>query len=182
MKPTLIALAVSALVAPALAGGYMPHDHGGPPAEASATADAEAAASANNAIDVSAPPMKYAPDVLAPGLTAGINPCVGSVSGGGSGSVFGFVFGTTRRDKNCEMRAMAQQLAQMGQGEAARQLLCQDARVRAAYAAAGTPCDAVKGAFADPPSAPPTIVAASLAPSAPANRSPRPRKKPACPK
>lgn len=71
--------------------------------------------------------QKYAPDVSAPGLAASSGTCLGSVSGGGSGSIFGFAFGLTIEDKQCQLRRNAALLKGMGRDKAAIALLCTDA-------------------------------------------------------
>ena len=106
-------------------------------------ASAYSSNSSKSGVSINTNIPRTAPDVIMPALAAGINPCGGSRSVGGSGATFGFSIGSTARDKNCEVRALAQELAGMGYREAARQLLCQDKRVSAAYEAAGMPCSVI---------------------------------------
>lgn len=76
----------------------------------------------------------------APQLVAGSDTCMGSSSAGGQGIGFGFSLGTSWTDKNCVRLKQTRQLQSMGEGAAARELMCQDVDVWMAFAAAGTPC------------------------------------------
>jgi len=113
------------------------------------------------------------PDVFAPGLTAGLNTCAGSYSAGVAVAGFGLTGGGTTVDQGCERRNMAALLGQMGEGDAAREVLCEDEVVRGAFARVGRPCISdrvqVSAAVAQPaavaqtaavvlPPAPPPIV------------------------
>lgn len=108
------------------------------------------------------------PDVYAPGLTAGLNTCAGSYAAGVAVAGFGLTGGGTTVDEGCERRNMAALLGQMGEGDAAREVLCEDEVVRSAFARVGRPCisdrpkvatvSALPAAAALPP-APPAIVA-----------------------
>jgi hypothetical protein len=81
------------------------------------------------------------PNVFAPGLAAaGSEVCLGSVSGGGSGSGFGLTIGGTFVDRECQLRLNARTLATLGYPVAARETMCLDEDVRRAMYAAGTPC------------------------------------------
>jgi hypothetical protein len=81
------------------------------------------------------------PNVFAPGLAAaGSEVCLGSVSGGGSGSGFGVTIGGTFVDRECQLRLNARTLATLGYPLAARETMCLDEDVRRAMYAAGTPC------------------------------------------
>jgi hypothetical protein len=81
------------------------------------------------------------PNVFAPGLAAaGSEVCLGSVSGGGSGSGFGVTIGGTFVDRECQLRLNARTLATLGYPVAARETMCLDEDVRRAMYAAGTPC------------------------------------------
>ncbi|WP_342241466.1 hypothetical protein [Inquilinus sp. OTU3971] len=108
------------------------------------------------------------PDVYAPGLTAGLNTCAGSYSAGVAVAGFGLTGGGTTVDQGCERRNMATLLRQMGEGDAAREVLCEDDVVRGAFARVGRPCITdrvqVSAAVAQPatmalPPAPPPVVA-----------------------
>jgi hypothetical protein len=89
----------------------------------------------------SADPGKTVPNVFAPGLAAaGSEVCLGSVSGGGSGSGFGLTIGGTFVDRECQLRLNARTLATLGYPVAARETMCLDDDVRRAMYAAGTPC------------------------------------------
>jgi hypothetical protein len=81
------------------------------------------------------------PAIAAASLTAaGIEACLGSVSGGGSFMGGGFTFGTTTKDDDCNRRLYARQLYNMGYPEAAIAIQCLSPEVSYAMAAAGTPC------------------------------------------
>ena len=77
------------------------------------------------------------PNVFAPGLAAaGSEVCLGSVSGGGSGSGFGVTIGGTFVDRECQLRLNARTLATLGYPVAARETMCLDEDVRRAMYAA----------------------------------------------
>src|SRR5215467_11140309 len=66
------------------------------------------------------------PAVFAPGLSAaGLETCLGSVSGGGSAMGWGATFGTTIPDPGCAARLDARTLWSMGLKKAAVARLCQ---------------------------------------------------------
>jgi hypothetical protein len=104
------------------------------------------------------------PDVVAPGLTAGLNTCAGSYAAGVAVAGFGLTGGGTTVDEGCERRNMAALLSQMGESDAAREVLCEDPVVRAAFARVGRPCitdrpkvAAAAAAAPAPPAAPPRL-------------------------
>jgi hypothetical protein len=69
------------------------------------------------------------------------NNCVGAISAGGQGLGFGFSVGGTVIDHDCVRRLDADFMAtRLNDVEAARELLCQKADIRKAYAAIGKPC------------------------------------------
>lgn len=69
--------------------------------------------------------VKNVPSVVAPGLTAaGLETCLGSVSGGGAFVGTGFSFGTTIPDPGCAARLDARTLWSMGLKKAAVARLC----------------------------------------------------------
>ena len=69
--------------------------------------------------------VKTVPPAVAPGLTAaGLETCLGSVSGGGSFVGTGFSFGTTIPDPGCAARLDARTLWSMGLKKAAVARLC----------------------------------------------------------
>jgi len=89
---------------------------------------------------------KEVPTVFASPLVAGgSDVCLGSLTGGGSGAGFGVTLGMTLEDKSCQLRSYARSLAILGYPAAAREEICQDPSVRAAMAAAGTPCNVDRG-------------------------------------
>jgi len=69
--------------------------------------------------------VKNVPSMVAPGLTAaGLETCLGSVSGGGAFVGTGFSFGTTIPDAGCAARLDARTLWSMGLKKAAVARLC----------------------------------------------------------
>lgn len=95
--------------------------------------------------------IKNVPNVYGPGLTAaGSEVCLGSISAGGAGAGFGLTVGGTIVDQECQLRMNARTLATLGYATAAREEMCLDPQVRAAMAAAGTPCMADQAAAAKP--------------------------------
>ena len=84
---------------------------------------------------------KMVPNVMAPSLTTTLTEtCMGSTSFGGSGSGFGFSFGTTWRDSACVRRLDARQLAAFNDMGTAREIMCASSIVREAAQRAGRPC------------------------------------------
>jgi hypothetical protein len=79
----------------------------------------------------------YAPPV---GVTA---PCVIGSSVGIAGMGWGFSGGSGHQDAGCERRAVSALMQSFGHAEAAKEVLCTDPMVAAAYARAGMPCRAV---------------------------------------
>lgn len=98
------------------------------------------------------------PDVMAPGLTAGLNTCAGSYAAGVAVAGFGLTGGGTTVDAGCERRNMAALLQQMGEADAAREVLCEDTVVRAAFARVGRPCITDRPAAPQVSAAPPVPV------------------------
>jgi hypothetical protein len=83
--------------------------------------------------------VKNVPSVSAPGLTAaGLETCLGSVSGGGAFVGTGFSFGTTIPDPGCAARLDARTLWSMGLKKAAVARLCLNSDV---YHAMPDVCD-----------------------------------------
>jgi len=77
--------------------------------------------------------VKNVPSVFAPGLAAaGLETCLGSVSGGGSFVGTGFSFGSTIPDPGCAARLDARTLWSMGLKKAAIARLCLGTDIRAA--------------------------------------------------
>lgn len=91
--------------------------------------------------------IKNVPNVYAPALAAaGSEVCLGSLSAGGAAAGFGLTVGGTMVDQECQLRMNARTLATLGYAAAAREEMCVDPQVRAAMAAAGTPCAVDRGA------------------------------------
>ena len=86
---------------------------------------------------VKAASQAYAPPV---GVTA---PCVIGTSVGVAGMGWGLSGGTGITDAGCERRAAAALMHAWGHQDAAKEVLCVDPTIAAAYARAGTPCKAV---------------------------------------
>lgn len=80
-----------------------------------------------------------APNVQAPAIWSN-NPCVVALSGGVSVAGFGASIGAGIEDRDCTRRALAQHLVSMGEAPAAREVLCENSEVRAAFARVGRPC------------------------------------------
>jgi hypothetical protein len=77
--------------------------------------------------------VKNVPSVFAPGLAAaGLETCLGSVSGGGSFVGTGFSFGSTVPDPGCAARLDARTLWSMGLKKAAVARLCLTAEIQRA--------------------------------------------------
>ena len=85
---------------------------------------------------VQPPPTAIAP----PMMSVGTDLCVTGVSGATQTQIFGFSFGTTQRDANCERLKLSKTLYDMGMKVAAVATMCQDRRVFDAMMQAGTPC------------------------------------------
>lgn len=118
--------------------------------------------------------VRSVPSAIAPGLAAaGIETCLGSVSGGGSFVGGGFSFGSTVKDDDCNRRLYARQLYNMGFRQAAAIIQCISPEVNYAMAAAGTPCPVPPNmASAAPPVAAVATVAATSAAADPLNPPP----------
>lgn len=96
--------------------------------------------------------LKNVPNVNAPALTSSGDACMGSASGGASGSGFGISFGSTKIDKNCVMLKNSRELWNMGFRQAAVARMCMDSDNRKALESTGWMCPAEekkKGAWED---------------------------------
>lgn len=82
-----------------------------------------------------------APSVQAPAIWSN-NPCVVAMSGGVSVAGFGASFGGGIEDRDCTRRANAAHLTAIGEGAAAREVMCESREVRAAFQRIGRPCAA----------------------------------------
>lgn len=75
--------------------------------------------------------LRNVPAVFAPGLAAaGLETCLGSISGGGAGMGFGFSFGSTVKDPDCSARLDSRTLWSMGLKKAAVARLCLTPEIR----------------------------------------------------
>lgn len=111
--------------------------------------------------------VRNTPDVYAPAIAGGANPCVVGVSAGGAVAGFGLSFGMTRNDEGCERRNTAALLYNMGERDVAQELLCETASVRAARLRTGRPCAEDRAAPAQASAAPSTTPAVAQTSSNP---------------
>lgn len=86
--------------------------------------------------------LNTTPVIAAPSLTTTLTEtCLGSATGGLSVVGFGMTGGKTYVDKACVRRLNAREIAQtLGDRDAAREIMCGDAEVNAAYKALGRAC------------------------------------------
>jgi hypothetical protein len=104
-------------------------------------------ATVNNTIQAGGDPVSFprerlrVPDASAPAIWSN-NPCVVALSGGVAVAGFGASIGAGIEDRDCTRRANAQHLIAMGEGGAAREVLCENREVRAAFQRVGRPCAA----------------------------------------
>ena len=89
--------------------------------------------------------------VAAAGLTSGPETCLGSTSVGGSVSGVGVSLGTTRVDRDCNIRLYSRTLAGLGLNTAAVQMLCYSPEAAQALAAQGIHCAVGPNAPPPPP-------------------------------
>lgn len=80
------------------------------------------------------------PTVIMPGLSNTPETCAVSNSVSGVFSGIGIGVGRSRVDKGCNIRMYAKLMAQLGDPEAAKAMLCSDKEVALAYSKAGRPC------------------------------------------
>jgi hypothetical protein len=108
--------------------------------------------------------VRNTPDVGAPAIYGGTNPCSVGASAGLGIPGFGLSGGATWSDHGCERRNTAVILYQANKARVAEALLCQDKDTRAAFMAAGDPCpqDRTPVAQAAAP-----VQVASVAPASP---------------
>lgn len=83
--------------------------------------------------------VRSVPSMVAPDIQP-TAPCIVSSSLAASGLGFGVAGGTGTVDQGCEMRELSRLMYAYGHTAAAKELLCADERVRAAYARAGQAC------------------------------------------
>ena len=77
---------------------------------------------------------------IGPGLVASGLSCSGSSSVGVGGAGWGVSLGSTRMDKNCDLRENTKIISILGDPAAGKQLMCNIPEVREAYARVGRPC------------------------------------------
>jgi len=86
---------------------------------------------------------RTASSAIGPGLIASGLSCSGSASIGGAASGWGISLGITKPDDNCDTREDAKYIHGVtGDLGAAKERLCDNPKIRAAYARAGRPCAA----------------------------------------
>lgn len=124
-----------------VAGAYA----SGGDSKSTSNSDQSQSSSVENNVNIEGDSWKRNPvsTAFATPLVAGSDTCMGSTSAGGQAVSFGFSFGTTWKDKNCMRLKNARELYNMGLRSASTQLMCLDADVRKAMAAANTPCEDV---------------------------------------
>ena len=83
--------------------------------------------------------LRNVPEIIAPNISGG-NPCLVGVAGGVAVAGFGMTLGGGWEDAGCERRNSAALLNNIGEKPVAVALMCQDAKVRQAFAEAGEPC------------------------------------------
>lgn len=83
---------------------------------------------------------KSVPNVFMPGLSNVPETCAISGSAGVGFSGFGIGVGSSKANKDCNLRMNAKLIAQFGDLNVARLIMCNNKEVRLAYRAAGTPC------------------------------------------
>lgn len=85
--------------------------------------------------------IKNVPAIMAPSLTTTLTEtCMGSTSGGVAVAGFGVSLGGTWRDEECVNRLNARELRSFGDITVAREVMCSNAVVRAAFKKTGQPC------------------------------------------
>ena len=112
-----------------------------------------AAATSNNSVSQSTTytspdsvTVKNVPAVIPPSLVSTSDTCMGSTSGGVAVAGFGFSVGGTWKDDECINRLNSRELRSMGEYDAAKEVMCSNKAVRAAFARLNKPCleDAAK--------------------------------------
>jgi hypothetical protein len=121
------------------------------------------------------------PDVSAPSLYGGTNPCSVGVSGGVAVAGFGLSAGSSWSDRGCERRNGAVILFEAKMPDVAVALLCEDTDMRAAFRAAGKPCPQERAATPVASAAPAPVQVAEVKPAEPAPSTPRAAAAPAAP-
>ena len=122
--------------------------------------------------------LRNTPEIVAPNISGG-NPCLVGISGGGAGPGIGITLGIGYSDKGCERRNSAALLSNIGQRDAAIELMCDDQGVREALARSGHPCAADRAVAAPVAAVDPAVVrrqqdAAAPAVALAASKPPRP--------
>lgn len=105
--------------------------------------NSNANAGSSSGVSISSRSAKNASSAIAPGLIASGLSCSGSAAAGGAGGGWGFSLGITKPDDNCDAREDAKYMQGVtGDIGAAKERLCDNSKIRAAYARAGRPCAA----------------------------------------
>ena len=86
---------------------------------------------------------------VAPALTTTFSEtCMGSTSAGAGFAGGAVSVGSTWEDESCIRRLDAREVKSMGDAEAAKEILCESAKVRAAFKRVGRPCAIDGGVYA----------------------------------
>jgi hypothetical protein len=86
-------------------------------------------------------PSKAVGMAVAPGLSSSFNDvCLGSTSMGAGFSGGSIALGTTWEDPDCIRRLNAREIRNMGDAQVAKEIMCGNADVRAAFKRVGRPC------------------------------------------
>lgn len=86
---------------------------------------------------------------VAPSLTTTFSEtCMGSTSAGAGFAGGAVSVGSTWEDESCIRRLDAREVKSMGDAEAAKEILCESAKVRAAFKRVGRPCAIDGGVYA----------------------------------
>lgn len=133
-------------------GGATSQANGGQGGNASVTV--QGAGGAGGTSTPSSITVRNVPDVYAPGISGGTNPCTNSLTGGGAVAGFGVSLGGSWSDQDCERRNLSALLYNQGQADMALEVLCETTAVRQARLRLGRPCAADR----------PQVVAASPVP------------------
>lgn len=118
---------------------------------------------------------RFAPQVVASGLTTSNDTCMGSTSAGLSLIGGGGTLASTWDDKACNRRQNAARLYAMGWRQESCEVMMDDPAVRAAFARSGRKCeDMAENDLQPPPPPPPVLQQLPPPPQAPAQAAPQP--------
>lgn len=132
--------ASSSSTGPVTLNVYTPDPSAGTASGTGQAATAATPATTNNVNYSGTTTLRNTPDVGAPSIYGGTNPCSVGASAGLGIPGFGLSGGVSWSDKGCERRNTAVILYQANKARVAEALLCQDVETRAAFMAASDPC------------------------------------------